>query len=118
MANPVVHFEVIGKDAKALQTFYKQAFDWQMAEPLPHLNYAIVEPKGGNGINGGIGAGMEGYDGHATFYVGVPDIEAALSKIGALGGRTMYGPEDVPGGPRIALFKDPEGHVVGLVQTP
>jgi predicted enzyme related to lactoylglutathione lyase len=29
----------------------------------------------------------------------------------------MMPPNDVPGGPRIALFTDPEGHVVGLVQA-
>jgi predicted enzyme related to lactoylglutathione lyase len=28
MGNPVVHFEVVGKDAQALQSFYKDAFDW------------------------------------------------------------------------------------------
>jgi hypothetical protein len=31
--------------------------------------------------------------------------------------RSMMPPDRVPGGPRVALFKDPEGHVVGLVQN-
>ena len=26
------------------------------------------------------------------------------------------GPMDVPGGPQIGLFKDPEGHTVGVVK--
>jgi predicted enzyme related to lactoylglutathione lyase len=26
------------------------------------------------------------------------------------------GPEEIPGGPTIALFTDPEGHVIGLVK--
>ena len=28
MGNPVVHFEVVGRDAQALESFYKDAFDW------------------------------------------------------------------------------------------
>ena len=28
MANPVVHFEVTGKDGKKLQDFYSSAFGW------------------------------------------------------------------------------------------
>jgi uncharacterized protein len=121
MANPVVHFEVIGKDAKALQNFYQQAFDWQI-EPVSSgagvTDYAMVHPQIDDGINGGIGETTNGYGGHVTFYVAVPDLESALSKIQRLGGRTMMPPDQVPGGPRIALFADPEGHVIGLVQTP
>jgi len=30
---------------------------------------------------------MEGYGGHVTFYVAVPNLEEALAKIHALGGR-------------------------------
>jgi predicted enzyme related to lactoylglutathione lyase len=117
MGNPVVHFEVIGKDPAALRTFYKQAFDWEI-EPVPGAapEYAMARPHGEGGIDGGVGGGIEGYGGHVTFYVAVPNLDAALAKIASLGGSTMMPPEQVPGGPRIALFNDPEGHVVGLVQ--
>jgi predicted enzyme related to lactoylglutathione lyase len=118
MGNPVVHFEIIGKDSEALQRFYKGAFDWQIGPPVPGagVSYALVDPHGEGGINGGIG-GMDDYPGHATFYVQVPDLEAALATIQRLGGSTLVPPNQVPGGPRIALFKDPEGHVLGLVQN-
>ena len=122
MDNPVVHFEVVGKDAQALQSFYKDAFDWQMELALPSAPqesgyYAMAHPGGEGGINGGIGAAMDGGVGHVTFYVAVPDLEAALSKIESLGGSTVMGPTDVPGGPSIAMFADPEGHRVGLVKV-
>jgi predicted enzyme related to lactoylglutathione lyase len=29
----------------------------------------------------------------------------------------VIGPMDVPNGPRLALFADPEGHVVGLIEA-
>jgi predicted enzyme related to lactoylglutathione lyase len=117
MGNPVVHFEVVGRDAQALESFYKDAFDWQMQEAMPNY-YSMAYPGGEGGINGGIGAAMEGGGaGHVTFYVAVPDLEAALSKIEGLGGSTLMGPMDVPEGPSIAMFSDPEGHVVGLLKS-
>ncbi len=119
MGDPVLHFEVMGKDAPALQNFYKQAFDWQI-EPFATgdaaPNYAIVHPRKDGSISGGIGGCKEGDKGHVTFYVHVPDIKAALQKIETLGGKRVMGPKDVPGGPTIALFADPEDHVIGLVQ--
>ncbi len=116
MGNPVVHFEVIGRDAQALQRFYKDAFDWQIEEAIPDF-YAMAHPGGDGGINGGIGAAMGDGTGHVTFYVAVPDLEAALSKIEGLGGSTVMGPTEVPEGPTIAMFGDPEGHLVGLLKA-
>lgn len=115
MGNPVTHFEVVGKDAQALQAFYGEAFGWEMAPAMP--SYAMAHPGGEAGINGGIGAAMDGGSGHVTFYVEVADLEAALTVIERLGGRCVVGPMDVPNGPRLALFSDPEGHVVGLTQA-
>jgi uncharacterized protein len=112
MPNPVVHFEVVGKDAAALQRFYKDAFDWQIKSF--DANYGMAMPGSDGTINGGIGAAPEG-PGHVTFYVEVGDLDAMLTKIESLGGSKMMGPMDIPNGPTIALFNDPEGHVVGLV---
>jgi len=122
MGNPVVHFEILGKDVKTLQKFYKQAFDWQIDPPAGSVNarsYMMAHPQAGIGIDGGIGDmdASNGYSGHVTFYVGVPDIKAALDKIATLGGKRMMGPDKVLGGPTIALFTDPEDHVIGLVET-
>ena len=64
-----------------------------------------------------IGTAPEGYGGHVTFYVEVPDVEAALAKAESLGGTRMMGPDKVPeAGIEIALFSDPEGRVIGLVK--
>jgi predicted enzyme related to lactoylglutathione lyase len=116
MGNPVVHFEIITRGAPALREFYAGAFGWQ-PQPAPgagDVEYAIVHNRGG--IDGGIGEAPEGYDGHVTFYIAVPDIGEALDTIERLGGTRMMGPDQVPGGPVIALFRDPNQHVVGLVQ--
>ena len=121
MGQPVVHFEVVGRDAKALRSYYGELFGWQFDADNP-MNYGIVQREqnvsdDGVGIGGGIGAGPEGYEGHVTFYVGVPDVEAALAKAESLGGSRMMGPERVMEQVEIGQFQDPEGHVVGVVKT-
>jgi hypothetical protein len=113
MANPVTHFEVLGQDGAALQKFYGTAFGWDMQDVM---NGAYYMAHPGEGINGGVGS-AQGGPGHVTFYVEVEDPAAALEQISSLGGRTVQEPMDVPGGPTIALFADPEGHVVGLVKS-
>jgi predicted enzyme related to lactoylglutathione lyase len=121
MGQPVVHFEIIGKDPEGLQRYYADLFGWQIDTNNP-ANYGIVAREGnlnadGVGIGGGIGAGPEGYGGHVTFYVEVPDVEAALAKAESLGGSRMMGPETVFEGTEIGLFTDPDGHIVGVVKS-
>jgi predicted enzyme related to lactoylglutathione lyase len=118
VGNPVVHFEVVGRDPKRLQAFYGRAFDWDIGAPIAALGeYAFAKPNGTGGIAGGIGGVRDDYDGHVTFYVEVANLEVALRKIFALGGRTLMPPERIPGGTRFALFADPEGHAIGLVEN-
>lgn len=113
MPNPVTHFEVIGQDAAALQRFYGDAFGWEMRDVMEG-SYYMAQP--GTGIGGGVGRTEEG-NGHVTFYVEVEDPATSLERISELGGRTIQEPMEVPGGPTIAMFADPEGHVVGLVKS-
>jgi uncharacterized protein len=119
MGQPVVHFEIIAKDGEKAQRYYSELFGWEIDSNNP-MKYGTVPREGntnpdGVGIGGGIGVGPEGYDGHVTFYVEVPDVEAALAKAESLGGTRMMGPDEVMSGLVIGLFTDPEGHVVGVV---
>jgi predicted enzyme related to lactoylglutathione lyase len=121
MGQPVVHFEIVGKDGEKLKSYYSELFGWKINSDNP-MKYGIVAREGnvnaeGVGIGGGVGTGPEGYDGHVTFYVEVPDVEAALAKAESLGGTRMMGPEQVMEGVEIGLFDDPEGHVVGVVKS-
>ena len=121
MGQPVVHFEIIGRDADALRSYYSELFGWEFDVDNP-MNYGMVDRQAnlnadGIGIGGGVGGGPEGYDGHVTFYVEVPDVEAALAKAESLGGSRMMGPETVMDTIEIGLLQDPEGHTIGVVRT-
>jgi uncharacterized protein len=121
MGQPVVHFEVLAKDGDKLKSYYAELFGWQIDSNNP-MRYGTVDREGnvnadGVGIGGGIGPAPEGYDGHVTFYVEVPDVEAALANAERLGGTRMMGPDQVMEGLELGLFNDPEGHLIGLVKS-
>jgi uncharacterized protein len=121
MGQPVVHFEIIGTDRQRLQLYYSDLFGWEFDSDNP-MAYGIVRrdrnlSAGGAGIGGGVGSAPEGYPGHVTFYVEVPDVEAALAKAERLGGLRIMGPEKVTEGIEIGLFHDPEGHLIGVIKA-
>jgi predicted enzyme related to lactoylglutathione lyase len=119
MGQPVVHFEVIGKDGKKLQEYYSALFGWEIDANNP-MNYGVVKgddnPSPVPSIGGGVAGGPEGYEGHVTFYVAVPDVDAALAKAESLGGTRIFGPDEVMEGLVIGQFTDPEGHVIGVLR--
>jgi uncharacterized protein len=121
MGQPVVHFEVIGNDPAKLRSFYTGLFEWEFAiddaatETISQPgNYGFVDGSTtGAGINGGVGGG-EGYEARVLFYVGVPNVEAALKKAESLGGKRRMGPEGTPGRLVVGQFTDPEGNLIGV----
>lgn len=120
MGQPVVHFEIVGGDPAMLRGYYADLFGWEFdvgdaatdAVSRPG-EYGFVE---GVGINGGVGGGV-GHESRALFYVGVPDVEAALGKAEKLGGTRLMGPEGTPGALVVGHFADPEGNLIGVAGT-
>jgi predicted enzyme related to lactoylglutathione lyase len=116
MPNPVVHFEVVGKDGKALQSFYSEVFEWKIDASNP-MDYGIVD----TGVDGASGGGVSGIpDGespHAIFYIGVDDPQATLDQVVERGGAVVMEVTEIPEMVTFAMFKDPEGNVVGLVKN-
>jgi uncharacterized protein len=113
--SPIVHFELIGKDAARLKEFYTQLFDWKIGDLAPDLgNYALID-EGSSGLAGGIGQSDDGQP-RASVYAQVPDLQAALDKAVALGGAVVMAPTDIPGVVSFALFSDPAGNIFGLTK--
>jgi predicted enzyme related to lactoylglutathione lyase len=123
MPQPVVHFEIVGRDATRLRSYFAELFGWEFDGPTTVAkevsapdNYGFLElitSDDGAGIRGGVGGGP-GFDSHAVFYVGVPDVEAALQRAEALGGTRVMGPATSPNGLVVGHFTDPEGTLIGV----
>ena len=109
----VIHWEIQSKMPEKLHDFYSDVFGWSIDANNP-MKYGMVESKGADGINGGIG-GSESPSAEVLVYVGVPSIDDVLEKIMSSGGRTLMPRTDI--GPVImAIFQDPEGNTMGLVE--
>src|SRR5262245_16549458 len=93
MSNPVLWFEVVGKDGGKLQRFYKDVFGWQIAVADGDESYGLVT-AGSGGIAGAVGQSRD--DGHVTFFVEVDDCAAYLKKIEKAGGTTVVPPTEIP----------------------
>jgi len=111
---PVSWFEVMGGDGAALVSFYEELFGWTSKKyEVPGFDYWELDPGSEYGIKGGIGTGPEGQS-YTTVYASPADLEATLAKAEALGATTVMPPTAMPGGPKVAMFTDPQGHLFGL----
>jgi predicted enzyme related to lactoylglutathione lyase len=112
MPAPIVFFDIAAPEMAAQAAFYRTVFDWDVgpdgrmsvpvASPLPGT--LRVEPPEPGPVT------------ERLLYVGVPDIDAALGEIGARGGSVVFPRYVVPGVVVLALFKDPAGNRMGLVE--
>jgi uncharacterized protein len=120
---PVVHFEIIGKDPERLRRYFGELFGWEFDTPSPVAREVsapgsyglldLVTAEDGTGIRGGVGGGPS-YASHAVFYVSVPNVEAALQRAERLGGTRVMGPATSPSGLVVGHFTDPEGTLIGV----
>ena len=113
MPNPVIHWEITGKDAPKLHQFYANLFGWNVDSNNP-MNYGLVDTKTEDGINGGIAQEQESAT-RVTVYVQVDDLQAYLDKAESLGGKTILPPTVIPDTVTLAMFTDPEGNIMGMV---
>lgn len=116
MGSAVVHFEVGAADDGPLVAFYGELFGWGL-QSFSDGGYTTIDTRGGGGINGGIGKSQTG-EPWSAFYVEADDPQAMLDKANALGGATVMPVTDFGGAVTIAMFGDPDGLLVGLVQGP
>jgi predicted enzyme related to lactoylglutathione lyase len=115
MGAPIVHFEIIGKDAAKVKAFYSELFGWKIGDLMPDMgNYGLIDPES-SGLAGGVGQSDDG-TARSTVYASVPDLQATLDQVVALGGAVVMPPTEIPGVTTLALFTDPDGNIVGLTK--
>jgi predicted enzyme related to lactoylglutathione lyase len=116
MASKVVHFEIMGPDGGALAAFYSDIFDWSPQATPGFDGYHMVSADE-TGVGGAVGQGNDEMPSYLTMYLEVEDIDAHLVNIEEAGGKTVAPRQEIPGMVTFALFSDPAGNLVGLVET-
>lgn len=116
MAHNIVHWEIMGQNGDELASFYEGIFDWS---PKPTEGFDAYNMVSGDesGVGGAIGQGDEHMPNYLTVYVEVEDVDAHLAQIEAAGGKTVAPKMVIPDMVTFALFADPAGNVVGLVEA-
>lgn len=111
MPNPVVHYEIMGRDTQRTVAFYHDVFGWDIDADNP-MNYGLVLNDTDHGISGAVGGGGEP---RVTVYVEVDDPAAYLRRVVEAGGTVAMDVTVVPGAVTMAQFRDLDGNLVGVV---
>jgi predicted enzyme related to lactoylglutathione lyase len=111
MPAPIVFFDIAGPELAKQAQFYREVFGWQtdaggnfsVPATNPMQGALRVEDPKENPIE-------------RVIYLGVPDINATLAAVAVHGGKTVLPRLEVPGVAILALFTDPAGNRMGLVE--
>jgi predicted enzyme related to lactoylglutathione lyase len=113
VAHPVMHWEIQSQRPADLHAFYSDVLGWAIDANNP-MNYGMVTSGGAKGINGGIG-GSPAPGSRVLVYAEVPAINPVLERIAQLGG-TIVMPRTDLGMVIMAIYADPEGNTMGLIE--
>lgn len=110
--------ELATSDYRAGFEFYAKLFGWTVQDDMDMGDagvYRIYGPQNGPPLGGMFTKPAEMPGPPAwLYYVTVADLDAAIAKIGKLGGQVLNGPMEVPGGDKIAQCLDPQGAAFAL----
>lgn len=110
-----VWYDLATKDLEAAKAFYAHVVGWK-AEPFKNTPYTMFVSS-----QGGIGGVSQHEDPKTppswTGSVEVADLDAAVAKVTAKGGKVLMPPMDIPGDGRFSVVADPQGAVISLYAT-
>ena len=114
----IVHFELTYKNKDLLKDFYSKVFDWKYDTYQP-VNYDLIYTKKDQkdpGIDGGF-LEDDSFGQKVIITMDVEDIELVIENIKAHGGVLITPIQDMPGIGKFAYFKDPEGTIMGIMES-
>ncbi len=116
-SHPSVMFEVIARDQQALKAFYAQVFGWRYDTGTGGFAY-VHFPAGAPSLLGGIGQAEPATPGFApgrNFYLLVDALQPVLDAAFAAGATALMPPTAIDGY-NFAMFTDPEGNPIGIIE--
>ncbi len=127
MSGEVAHFEIPADNTERARKFYSTTFGWTFIQP-EGMDYLMVRtgpvdeqgmPKEPGYVGGGIGK-RAGHLVHTVVTILVDEITDAEKKIEKNGGTILQRKQPIGDGSMgwTGYFKDSEGNVVGLYQSP
>jgi len=108
--------ELATTDVEDAQRFYVEVLGWTTKDMGPDFGGYRIFEVGGTGIAGLMVLQDASTPAHWQPYVAVDDPDATAAKAKKLGGSTPMEPMDVPTVGRIAVVRDPQGAVFGIIR--
>lgn len=113
--------ELITEDPERSGRFYSETFGWERSESdAGPLGTYTVFRRCGRDVAGMMKPTARDYAGSPpprwNGYIAVDDVDATAAAVERLGGTVMEPPHDIPGAGRIAMFQDPGGAIVYVMQ--
>jgi predicted enzyme related to lactoylglutathione lyase len=112
MPAPVVFFDIAAPDLASQAAFYKAVLGWD-ADATGGFSVPVSSPLPANLR---VEPAAQGPVTERVIYVGVPDIDATLAEVTGQGGSVVFPRMAIPGVVILAMFKDPAGNRMGLVE--
>jgi len=105
-------------DLPRLQRFYAELLDAPVTERVPDDGPAFYVGLDVGGSPLGLVANAEAPSGRGRILlsIDVPDVDALLERVEALGGTAPGPANDMPWGQRVGHIEDPDGNAVNLTQ--
>ncbi|MEP9403159.1 VOC family protein [Sphingomonas sp. VNH70] len=112
-----IWFELATPDPAAARTFYESVIGWRTgtSSHAEHGGYGLAYAADDDMVAGFM-APPPGAPGGWSVYFGTADLDAVLARATAAGGRTVFGPMDIPHVGRFAVLLDPQGVSVQVMQ--
>ena len=114
MANGLCHFEMMSSDPARSREFYGALFDWSFDDQsLP--NYTLIQ-TGKEPMGGIFPRPPQASRACMNVYFTVTNLDRTLSHAVELGAKVIVPKTSIPGTGEFAMFTDPEGIAIGLMQ--
>ena len=111
MPAPIVFFDIAGPDLQKQRVFYETVFGWDVSADGRFTAPAAAQLPGLLRVEA-----TADFQPERVIYLGVDDIAATLETIVANAGGVVLPRMVVPGVVILALFTDPAGNRMGLVE--
>ncbi len=110
--------ELFASDWEKSFAFYSDLFGWQKDQAMdmgPIGTYQLfTAPGGGPAIGGMFNKPAEVPVNFWLYYFVIDEVDAAVARVTANGGKVLFGPMEVPGGAFIVQCMDPQGAMFAL----
>ncbi len=115
--NRLVHFELPAEKPEELSKFYSNVLGWHFNQvPVPGINYWLCDdPTHGPGPTVAV-LQRQNATQPVLNYIAVASIEAVIAKAAENGAAVALPRTEVPGNRAIAVIRDPEGNLFGLME--